>query len=87
MEREFVRTTRRPSPGTPKAAEKGSAWVDVNLGFLYERGRGVKQDYAEAARLYRAAAEKDLAPEINLWVDYERGRGVDQDNVEAAKWS
>jgi TPR repeat protein len=30
----------------------------VNLGYLYEEGRGVQLDYASAARLFQMAAEQ-----------------------------
>jgi len=35
--------------------------AQTNLGVLHEFGRGVPQDHAEAARLYRLAAEQGYA--------------------------
>jgi len=35
------------------AAEQGYASAQNNLGFMYAYGRGVPQDYAEAAKWYR----------------------------------
>jgi TPR repeat protein len=32
-----------------KAADQGNALGEANLGSLYARGEGVRQDYAEAA--------------------------------------
>ena len=45
------------------------------------------QDYAEAGKWYRKAAEQDIAPaQNNLRVIYLKGRGVSQDYAEAFKW-
>jgi TPR repeat protein len=47
----------------------------------------VPQDFAEAARLYRLAAERDYGgAQNNLALLYARGQGVPRDPVEAAKW-
>ena len=40
-------------------AEQGDASAQFNLGFMYGTGQGVSQDYAEAARWFRLAAEQD----------------------------
>ena len=54
---------------------------------LYDSGHGVAQDYAEAARWYRKAADQgDVAAQFNVGVMYERGQGVPQDYAEAARW-
>ena len=39
-------------------AERGDARAQTELGRRYETGRGVRQDYAEAVRWYRRAAEQ-----------------------------
>jgi len=47
----------------------------------------VKQDYAEAVRWYRKAAEQGHAlAQCNLGVMYDKGRGVKQDHAEAVRW-
>jgi uncharacterized protein len=58
------------------------------LADIYERGLlGVVQDYAEAAKWYRKAAEQDnLAMQAALGELYEQGRGVPQDYVLADMW-
>jgi TPR repeat protein len=57
-----------------------SAWdpnAQYNLGVLYDKGRGVSQDYAEAARWYRLAADQEHAwAQYNLGVLYREGHGV-----------
>jgi len=42
-------------------AEQGYAKVQYNLGVLYEKGQGVPQDYKEAMKWFRLAAEQDNA--------------------------
>ena len=58
-----------------------------NLGIMYGKGNGVQQDYAEAVRWYRLAADQGFAgAQVNLGVMYDTGRGVPQDYVEAVRW-
>jgi TPR repeat protein len=53
----------------------------------YENGQGVPQDYAEAARWYRKAAEQGNAiAENSLGLMYYQGQGVPQDYVQAHLW-
>ncbi len=45
------------------------------------------QDYAEAAKWYRLAADQgDTGGQYNLGLMYARGQGVPQDDTEAVKW-
>ncbi len=55
---------------------------------MYEKGRGVPQDDAEAVRWYRLAADQGYATaQVNLGVMYETGRGVRRQNyVQAHMW-
>ena len=54
---------------------------------MYDKGRGVPQDYAEAVRWYRLAAEKGNATaQFNLGLMYHRGEGVPSDTVTAYAW-
>ncbi|SUO96074.1 tetratricopeptide repeat protein [Suttonella ornithocola] len=43
------------------AAEKGDAEAQFNLGWLYENGQGVTQDYNKACQWYEKAAAQGLA--------------------------
>ena len=57
------------------------------MGLCTDNGQGVPQDYAEALRLYRLAAEQgDATAQSNLGVMYVNGQGVLQDNVLAHMW-
>ncbi|HDP35609.1 MAG TPA: sel1 repeat family protein [Candidatus Hydrogenedentes bacterium] len=61
--------------------------AQYNLGVMYRDGEGVPQDYAEAVKWYRKAAEQDYADaQYNLGVMYYDGRGIPQDHAEAVKW-
>jgi len=68
-------------------AEKGDADAQVALGVMYEDGKGVPQDYAEAARWYRLAARQgDTTAPFYLGMMYEFGKGVAQDLISAHMW-
>ena len=70
-----------------RMAQDNHAWAQTVLGFLYEVGRGVEQDYGTAARWYRKAAEKDEpTAQYRLGVFYEQGLGVDADPSLAREW-
>ena len=44
-----------------KYAAQGNASAQFNLGVIYDQGRGVPQDYAEAIKWYRLAAAQGYA--------------------------
>ena len=70
-----------------KAAEKGHALSQVNLGLYYQVGIGVSQSNQEAAKWYRKAAEQgNAAAQWSLGSCYENGDGVSKNSEEAAKW-
>ena len=69
------------------AAERGLADAQVDLGLMYEGGRGVAKDEVEAVRLFRLAANRGNAPgQFNLGWKYANGRGVAKDDVEAVRF-
>ncbi len=81
-------------PGSEEAARlrrlagQGDASAQVNLGLLYENGRGgLPKDDREAARLYKLAADQgDAGGRANLGVFYRGGRGgLPKDDGEAAR--
>ncbi len=58
-----------------------------NLGFMYNNGEGVPQNYAEAAKWYRRAAEQGQAEaQASLGAAYAMGSGVLQDYLLAHMW-
>lgn len=68
-------------------AEQGNASAQSNLGFMYERGHGVTQNYETAANWYALAAEQgDAAAQSNLGGMYDLGKGVPEDDKTAVKW-
>ncbi|WP_326483199.1 tetratricopeptide repeat protein, partial [Haemophilus influenzae] len=42
-------------------AEQGNASIQFNLGLMYKKGQGIKQDDFEAVKWYRQAAEQGNA--------------------------
>jgi hypothetical protein len=68
-------------------AEQGDPAAQVYVGEIFEKGLGVKPDYAAAAVWYRRAAEKGYSrAAINLGSLYEQGLGVPKDPTQALNW-
>ena len=70
-----------------KAAELNDPQGQVLLGLCLYFGHGIKQNYSEAFKWIRMAADQGLARAQNyLGVCYDHGRGVKEDKKEAFKW-
>ncbi len=70
-----------------RLAEHDDPKAQFFLGALYFVGKGVQQDYGEAAGWYRLAAEQGVADaQCNLGEMLSKGLGGQQDCEEAAKW-
>ena len=68
-------------------ADDGNSAAQFGIGNMYDRGRGVSQDYAEARKWYRkAAAQGNALAQTALGFMYFLGKGVPQDYAEAIKW-
>jgi len=74
-------------PELKRLANGGEAAAQARLGRLYERGRGVAEDYGEALRWYRAAAAQgDAMGQTSMGDIYSFGLGVPPDWTEAVRW-
>src|SRR6201988_766692 len=63
----------------PVVLARGNARALARLGFRYENGFGVPQNYFAAADLYQRAAERgDAFGQSRLGLSYDRGHGVAQ---------
>ena len=77
-----------------KAVELGDADAQSNLGDVYYYGWGVPQDYAQAAKWYRKAADQGHVMALATvgylhtedFNEHREGSGILQDEVEAAIW-
>lgn len=70
-----------------KGAKEGRPLPQFNLGLMYYKGRAVAEDYTEAVKWWRLAAEQGFAEALNnLGMMYGNGDGVPKDFVEAHKW-
>lgn len=68
-------------------AKLGDVKSAALLGRMYETGRGVPQDYTEAAKwYYRAADRGDARAQYELGLLYNKGQGVRRDYVLAEMW-
>jgi TPR repeat protein len=73
--------------GQPIVLARGSAHALGRLGFRYENGFGVPQNYIAAADLYRRAAERgDAFAQSRLGLSYDKGHGVPQNFTLSYKW-
>ncbi len=67
--------------------KQGDPMLQLYIGSMYERGEGVAEDAAEAARWYRLAADQGYVDaQLNLAEMYFNGIGVARDHVQAYKW-
>ncbi|WP_275113977.1 tetratricopeptide repeat protein [Psychromonas antarctica] len=72
---------------TLKIAKQGDAEAQYNQGLIYFNGKGVPQDYKQAAMWYRKAAEQGHAQaQYDLGSMYSNGKGVVQDDKKAYMW-
>ena len=70
-----------------KAAEKGIAEAQFELGVCYHYGEGVAQDFVKATYWYRKAAKQGYSnAQYNLGNRYYKGEGVKQNYSKAVHW-
>jgi TPR repeat protein len=73
---------------TRTLAAAGDANAQNSIGLSYAAGEPSAQEYAEAARWFRLAAEQDHAQaQYNLGLLYGKGLGVPYDLAAAEKWT
>jgi TPR repeat protein len=69
------------------AASRGNPHAQAQLGFMYENGFGVPQNYSAAADLYqRAATQGDVFGQSRLGLSYDKGHGVPKNMILSYKW-
>ena len=70
-----------------KAADKGDADAQKNLGVMYKSGTGVEKDLVEAVKWFRKAADRgNVSAQFALGLMYANGEGLEPDLTEAVKW-
>ena len=69
-----------------RAAERGVAAAQSQLGALYANGQGVPQSYEEAVQWYQSAQQGDALAQFQLGVLYANGQGVPQSYEDAVQW-
>lgn len=68
-------------------AERGDPAAAARLGWLFSTGRGVPQNYSEAAKwFYRAATRGNGDAQFALGMAYNKGQGVPRDYVLSYLW-
>ena len=80
---DYVEAARIAGP----RAEAGDADAQALLGYLYEHGRGVTQDYILAVHWYTCAAEQGHpTAQYLLGLMYDKGHGVERSDKLAYMW-
>lgn len=70
-----------------QAADQNNLKAQSQLGWLYLKGLGVKQDTRRAILWYKEAAEQGHAhAQYSLGLIYKNGIGINANNYEARKW-
>jgi hypothetical protein len=70
-----------------RLAKGGNIKAQAQLGWMYETGRGVPQNFFEAAKWYsRAAVQGDGWAQFGLGMLYNKGEGVVRDFVLSYMW-
>ena len=68
-------------------AEKGNGLAQYYLGFMYERGFGVAQSYADAQKWYRkVVSQSDDAIRSAHWSSNDDNRGQARDIARETRW-
>jgi TPR repeat protein len=69
------------------SAEQGEARAQYNLGWMYEKGKGVLKDPKQAVKWYRKGAEQGHSKaQYNLGLMYINGTGILKDLGKAKHW-
>jgi TPR repeat protein len=80
---DYVTATKTVIP----RAERGDANAQARLGFMYEHGRGVPQDYGLAVYWYTcAAAQGHATGQYLLGLMYDKGLGIVRSDILAYMW-
>ena len=83
----FTYAAQQAAASFEQAAKQGNADAQYQLGFMYETGQGVEQDYRRAAQWYeKAAAQGHAQAQYQLGCLYREGLGVEENDEEAEKW-
>ena len=70
-----------------RLAERGDVNGQAELGWIYSIGRGVPQDYYQAAKWYRRAAERGHGgAQFALGLLYNKGEGVRKNLILSYMW-
>ncbi len=68
-------------------AKQGDAKAQLYVGLILSQGKGVAQDFKQAAGwLSKAAEQNQVEAQENLGLLYAKGQGVERDWVQADKW-
>jgi TPR repeat protein len=72
---------------TKVLAEQGDAWRQFRLGWMYDNGKGVPENDAEAVKWYRKSADQGFrSAQFSLGRRYWSDDGVPENSIRAYMW-
>ena len=72
---------------TKVLAEQGDAWRQFRLGWMYDNGKGVPENDAEAVKWYRKSADQGFrSAQFSLGRRYWSDDGVPENSISAYMW-
>lgn len=79
--------TKLPIKELTELVQKGDSHAQVQLGYRYDEGIGLKKDHEKAVELYlKAEKQNNAVAQNNLGWAYHQGLGVKQDYTKAKEW-
>ncbi|QBQ64429.1 sel1 repeat family protein [Actinobacillus indolicus] len=76
-----------PLKDLTELAQKGDSHAQVQLGYRYDEGIGLKKDHEKAVEFYlKAEKQNNATAQNNLGWAYHQGLGVKQDYTKAKEW-
>lgn len=79
--------TKLPIKELTELVQKGDSHAQVQLGYRYDEGIGLKKDHEKAVELYlKAEKQNNATAQNNLGWAYHQGLGVKQDYTKAKEW-
>ena len=84
---ESLGAMRKRSSGIDERPIRATATLKFSLGVMYDKGKGVERDQAEALHwMQKAADQRNVAGQYNLGMMYLKGEGTSQDYSRAMLW-
>lgn len=83
----MARTLSKTTQWYLKAAYQGNSYAQYALGYMYDEGENVEQNYKQAMCWYLKSADQGNGDaQNNIGIMYRDGNGVKQDSAQEKEW-